>query len=44
MKRTIDDEGHEAFRASCGVLLERNVVPFVDEHLANVAIARDRGY
>ena len=41
MKRTIYNEDHEAFRASCRAFLEKNAIPHLDEHLESKAIPRE---
>ena len=41
MKRTIYDEDHEAFRASVREFLDREVVPHLEEHLADKALPRE---
>lgn len=41
MKRTIFDDDHEDFRASCAAFLDKNVAPHVDEHLAAKGLPRD---
>ncbi|MDQ3157900.1 MAG: acyl-CoA dehydrogenase family protein, partial [Actinomycetota bacterium] len=41
MKRTIYNEDHEAFRASCRAFLEKNAIPHLDEHLENKGIPRE---
>ena len=41
MKRTIYNEDHEAFRASCKAFLDKNAAPNLEEHLENKAIPRE---
>ena len=41
MKRTIYNEDHEAFRASCRAFLEKNAIPHLEEHLDNHGIPRE---
>ncbi|MBC7592972.1 MAG: acyl-CoA dehydrogenase family protein [Kineosporiaceae bacterium] len=41
MKRTIYNEDHEAFRASCKAFLDKNATPNLEEHLENKAIPRE---
>ncbi len=41
MKRTIYDEDHEAFRSSVKEFLDREVVPHLEEHVAEKAIPRE---
>ena len=41
MKRTIYNEDHEAFRASCKAFLEKNAAPNLEQHLASKAIPRE---
>ena len=41
MKRTIYDEDHEAFRSSVREFLDRQVVPHLEEHVADKAIPRE---
>ena len=41
MKRTIYNEDHEAFRASCKAFLEKNAAPNLEKHLESKAIPRE---
>lgn len=41
MKRTIFNEDHEAFRASCRAFLEKHAVPNVEEHLESKGLPRE---
>src|SRR3990170_3688713 len=41
MRRTIYDEDHEAFRSSVKEFLDREVVPYLDEHASNHALPRE---
>ena len=41
MKRTVYDEDHEAFRSSVREFLDRQVVPHLEEHVADKAIPRE---
>jgi alkylation response protein AidB-like acyl-CoA dehydrogenase len=41
MKRTIFDEDHEAFRASCAAFLTKHVEPHLESYLEHKALPRD---
>lgn len=41
MKRTIFNEDHEAFRASCRAFLEKHAMPNLEEYLENKGISRE---
>ncbi|MGZ5369148.1 MAG: acyl-CoA dehydrogenase family protein [Aeromicrobium sp.] len=41
MKRTIYNDDHQAFRASCRAFLEKSAIPHLDEHLEKKGIPRE---
>ncbi|MFI5427760.1 acyl-CoA dehydrogenase family protein [Aeromicrobium sp. UC242_57] len=41
MKRTIFDDDHEAFRASCAAFLAKHVTPHLEQYLDDKALPRD---
>jgi len=41
MKRTIFDEDHETFRASCRTFVDRNLRPHQEKHIANHELGRE---